>query len=189
MDTKLKGAIDVLEEQLAGLIEQGKNLKRTINGLSVAGGEAAPYSDIDSPVTGQSRTILPDQFFGRGLVTAVKDYLKLKGRAAPSREIFDALKAGGFEFSAGDEKLQYRGFTISLSKSARHFVYVKPTDSWGLPEFYPGYIAKKERAKEKAQVDGTEFEEDDAAEQNDSLSDVDLTTRPKRLNQNNPESE
>ncbi len=164
MDDKLKGAIDVLEERLQGLLTQASGLKRTINDLYYANGEPPPYADIGTP--GQSKTIRPDQFFGRPLFTAVKEYLKLKGRAAPAREIFDALKQGGYEFT-GAEKLQYRGFTISLSKYGGRLIYVKPSDSWGLPEFYPGYVAKK-----KAAAAGNSNEEsEDSDEQTEETSD------------------
>lgn len=158
MDSKYKVAIEGLYEELEALAEQSKQIKGAINTLTVRSGGTPPFTDLEQAQSARGGSILPDQFFGLPFMTAVKAYLRLKGRAAPAKEIFDALKSGGYEFS-GDEKVHWRGFTINMSKNKGAFVYVKPSDSWGLPEFYPGYKAKKEKKGEE--IDETENESED----------------------------
>lgn len=175
MDPDLKAGIDALYKRLNPLMEKEKMYKKLINEMSVEAGAPAPFPDVDSMSSAGVTNILPDQFFGKPLFTAVKEYLKMKGRAAPAREIFDALKQGGYEFT-GAEKLQYRGFTISLSKYGGKLIYVKPSDSWGLPEFYPSYVAKKKAAAASggaaapAAAEGEENEEPEKDEEEEADS-------------------
>lgn len=174
MDSKYKVAIEGLYEELDALGEQAKQIKGAINTLTTRSGGIPPFADTDQAQSARSGSILPDQFFGMGFVTAVRAYLKHKNRAAPAKEIFEALKSGGYEFS-GDEKVHWRGFTINMSKNKSKFVYVKPSDSWGLMEFYPGYKAKKEKKDEEPDEATEEQSEETNNEEESVISDEDQT--------------
>lgn len=96
-----------------------------------------------------SQSIKPDQFFRKGLATSVKEYLKMKNGAATAKEIFDALKSGGYEFDPKlSENIQFRGLTISLGKNTNDFVFIKSNNSYGLAEFYPD--KKNNRGRKKS---------------------------------------
>jgi len=151
MSADLKKAVEALTAELQTILQKAANLKRTINELSTLIGETPPYSDVDSGMITGILHIQPDQFFGKALTTAMKEYLKMKGRAATAEEIYAALRDGGFEFT-GDEKFQLRGVAVSLGKNRRDFVFVKSSNSYGLWEFYP----EKAREREKASIEETE---------------------------------
>ncbi len=150
-------AIEELEKKLEDTLRQASGIKKAINQLLILSDQPPRYPDTDAEIAAGRMTIAPDQFLRKGLATAVKEYLKMKGRAAPLREIYEVLKQGGFEFS-GEEKFQPRGLAISLSKNTQTFVYLKSSDSYGLLEFYPEYTKKKEERRKKGGVEQEESE-------------------------------
>lgn len=152
MSSKINEAIEALTEELNKLHQRAVEIKKTINQLYVVQGENPPYNDVDfKPISG-TINILPDEFFGKGLATAVKEYLKMKGRAATAQEIFDALKRGGFEWSKDwSKEHRLKNLAISLSKNRNDFILVPVGDenAYGLWDFYPN----KKREKEKQQTE------------------------------------
>lgn len=152
-------AIEELEKKLEGIMKQASDIKKAINQLLVLNDEPIRYQDTDVEIKGRI-PVAPDEFFGKPLATAVRDFLKRRGQAVPLVEIYEALKQGGFEFG-GEEKFQPRGLAISLSKNTQTFVYLKSSDSYGLLEFYPEYTKKKEERRKKG---GTEQEESETQE-------------------------
>lgn len=154
---KFTEAISALYERLDELVEQERTLKRTINDLSVIDGVEAPFPDVDTTGSGGIRNIRSDQFFGKSLNGAIKEYLRFVGRAVPVREIFEGLKRGGFEFPSHWAKEHWlKNLSISISKNRNDFVYVKSSDSWGLWDFYP----EKKKEREALKVSGKQFEGD-----------------------------
>ena len=84
----------------------------------------------------------------------------MRGRACTAKEIFDALKTGGFDFPKGKaENIQFRNVTISLSKNTNDFVYVKSSNAYGLWEFYPEKKKEKTRLKKDESNDGEKTSE------------------------------
>ncbi|MGA9115595.1 MAG: hypothetical protein WB626_02360 [Bacteroidota bacterium] len=146
MSVELTKAIEALQGELVAIMQRGLEIKKTINQLSALNGEDPPFSDVEFNTVTGSVNIRPDQFFGKPFNTAVKEFLRMKGRAATAEEIYKALSQGGYEFS-GDEKYQLRGVAISLGKSRNDFVYVKSSNAFGLWDFYPGLRKKRERGK------------------------------------------
>jgi hypothetical protein len=147
MSKELNAAVESLMVELERANLKVIEIKKTINGIRTMMGEPLQFSDQEtvSAISGNV-SIRPDQFFGKGLATAVKEYLKMRGQAVNAQEILDALKAGGFEFpSEWREKYMLRNLTISMSKNRNDFVYVKSSNAYGLWEFYPE--KKKEREK------------------------------------------
>lgn len=140
-----------LNEELNKAMKAVIEIKKMINNAHTLKGEAPPYTDVDfNPITG-TINIMHDQFFGKGLSTAVKEFLAMKGRAAKAEEIFEALNKGGFEWpNAWKENLRLKNLAISLGKNRYDFLLVRTSEgnAYGLWDFYP----EKKREKEKQQA-------------------------------------
>jgi len=152
MSIEITKSIESLVEELNTISKRASEIKKVINQLCALKGDSPMFQDADFIPTGGNTQILPDQYFGKGLSTAVKEYLRSKGRAAIVQEIYEALKKGGFEFPDNwKEKEQLKNLTISLSKNRYDFVIVPGADgnAYGLWEFYP----EKKREKEKKKLD------------------------------------
>lgn len=148
MSTDLSQAQESLFSELNVVEARSTELKKMINNLSAMLDKPLPFPNIETTAPFGSQAIKPDQFFGKGLATAVKEYLKIRNQSCTSQEIFDGLKMGGFEFpKEWGEKFQLRNLTISISKNRNDFVYVRGSNSYGLWEFYPE--KKRERKNQK----------------------------------------
>jgi len=154
---KLKADV---EEKMAPLLAEIKNLQQALNAAATIYGEAVPYPKLieNEQSTG---SIHPDDFFGSSLAGAVKKFLRMKGRSASAEEILEALERGGYEFPEEWKKKDYlKNVAISLSKNRYDLVYLKSNKTFGLPEFYPELSST--RAKNKKKID--EVEEDGEAQ-------------------------
>ncbi|OGU30039.1 MAG: hypothetical protein A2057_13395 [Ignavibacteria bacterium GWA2_35_9] len=161
MSTDIKSAIESLYSEMGTINNRLNEIKKSINALSVLIGEEAPFSNAEISSIGYTTNIRPDQFFGKGLATAVKEYLKIRGRASTVQEIYEALKTGGYEFTGSRaENILQRNLAISLSKNSNDFVYVKSSNSYGLWEFYP----EKQREKKKPKVTTLKGNSEDESE-------------------------
>ena len=93
------------------------------------------------------------------LTTAVREVLKLYGRAVSPQDIIEQLEKGGFDFPSNwkDRKDYPRLLAISIGKNRRDFVPVPTGDGtiYGLWEFYP----EKKREKERKKNNNTQAEE------------------------------
>lgn len=141
-------------------------MKRMVNKLCGYAGVAPRYPDT-MPTGGGPGGIKGDQFHGKPLATAVRSYLEMRGAAdaggqgaASIREIFDALKSGGFAFETKNDANSMRGLRISLAKNTPVF-YRLPNGQYGLRSWYP--TAKTPRA---ASVEA----ETESDEQDDEVS-------------------
>jgi hypothetical protein len=160
MSTDIEKAIESLYSELETLNNRSKLIKTNINNLSALIGNTPPFNDTELSVPINTQSVRPDQFFRKGLATAVKEYLKMKGSATPAKDIFETLKSGGFEFDpASSEAIQFRGLTISLGKNTNDFVYIKSNNSYGLAEFYPDKKAPKGKKKNSSEANETQSEE------------------------------
>lgn len=156
----IEKAVEELERKLEKISGEALNVKKAINQLLILNGQTARYLDTDAGITTGKMNIAPDQFFGKGLAPAVREFLKMKGRAASLNEIYDALIVGGFEFS-GSPKFHKRNLAISLNKNTLVFVHIEASDSYGLREFYPDLPKEKKarRGKQKAKQEDLKPEE------------------------------
>lgn len=153
MSIELEKAIESLYGELENINKRAIEIKKNVNSLSALMQKTQPFTDAEMATGSSGVSVYPDQFFGKGLATAVKEYLKMRGRASTPQEILDALVAGGFEFVGGsDEKYRLRNLSISLSKNRNDFCYVKTSNAYGLWEFYPD----KKRERTKNQKEETE---------------------------------
>lgn len=126
--------------ELEAKLEQKKQL---VNGLCLDRGQPARFTDIGGgrtrPIGMSSRR---DQFYGKPLATAMREYLEMRGRsdrgglgAANINEIHAALVEGGFKFETKNIENAKRGLRDALSKNV--IVFHRVGDAYGLTEWYP----------------------------------------------------
>jgi len=159
--------LKTIEDQLAPLLEQRNAKRRIINTLSVDAGAPAPFPEIPAWVTLQDvpefAASQPDQFTGKPLATIVRDMLqqrKARGLSAISiDELYDHLKAGGFDFPTSNETNAKIGVATTLGKNLL-FRRVPNTRLWGLSEWYGG-AAKRQKAAPPTGAPSTSLELDD----------------------------
>jgi len=148
-------------------LEQAER-KRMVNKLCEYAGLPPRHLDFGSTDRGAespgaaNRNIRPDQFHGKPLSTAVREYLELRGNsnagglgAASDDEIFGALRAGGFKFEGKSEENSLRGLRISLAKNSIAFRKL-PNGTFGLAIWYggkPGIERRKLRLRPDVEVE------------------------------------
>ena len=139
--------IEKLKQRLEPKLKEVADLKRMINMLCVEDGRLPMYKEdsIDETVGG-ILSIRSDHFVGKGLATAIKEYLTLKNESAGVDEIFDALCRGGFAFEGKDEGIKKRNLMISLGKNPAFKKIANGT--YGLSSKY-----RQTRKKENNQTD------------------------------------
>jgi hypothetical protein len=147
-DDPYDAAINVLVAKIGERMQPILEDQRTVNRLCALAGRAPLYPDAESGQYG-ARSIKRDQFHGKPLSTAVKQYLELRGPsdrgglgAATVNEIFDALVEGGYKPETSDELHAKRGLRIALTKNSYLFYRVSSDRSeggstYGLLEWYP----------------------------------------------------
>lgn len=150
-DSAINDLVDKINEAMQPIFED----QRVVNALCAKAGRPLLYPEVDTPRAGGSRQIKRDQFHGKPLATAVKQYLELRGPsdrggagAATVNEIFDALVAGGYKPETSDREHAKRGLRIALTKNSYLFYRVS-TDAtegghtYGLLEWYPNAKPQK----------------------------------------------
>ncbi len=179
-------AIDALEKDLTEIERKGNALLATINvlrekaGLPPRPGGGLFVGDTggDAPKhSGGAPQIKHDTFFGKKMGTAARLYLEMRfetnGGTNPAkpREIFDALKEGGFVFETKDDGVAIISLRNMLRKSSQIFQKL-PNGTYGLCAWYPN--AKKPKA---AVATGDQAE--DAESEIDADTETETGTAPK----------
>lgn len=168
MSEKLLGAVGVLEEQLEDLQKEVQETKRMINSLLRKVGKPPRYPDADEKYSNTR----PDQYYGKPLATAAREYLASRNQACSSKEILEGLMEGGFDFRATEWKAndRLRMLAISLAKNTAMF-HRLPNGTFGLLSWYDSTTLRKaERSasvKENAST-GTEDKGQDDEEEVES---------------------
>lgn len=167
-------AIDALEKDLTELERQANGLLSSINLLrSKAGlpprpsgwsGSGGAGGDGGGGGGGRPINLHSDSFTGKKLGSAAREYLEMRkasGGDAPatSREIFDALKEGGFSSGAKDDATALVVLRTLLRKNTTQFAKLK-NGKYGLRVWYPNLKAPKDSTTADNGDDG----EDDEAE-------------------------
>jgi hypothetical protein len=148
----LQPAIDVLEQDLADLERQANGLLTSINVLRIraglpprpgawSSGSGGSSGKDHSPSGPAVMSLHSDTFTGKKLGSAVREYLtmrKASGQDAPatSREIFDALKLGGFVSGAKDDATSLVVLRTMLRKNTVMFAKLQ-NGKYGLRAWYP----------------------------------------------------
>jgi hypothetical protein len=158
---RLIKTIDELEGALA-------QKKRLVNELCKEYGRPLRFDEVESVRSRGVGTLKRDQFYGKPLATAIREYLEMRGPsdrgglgAASVNEIFGALTEGGFKFDTKNEANAKRGLRIGLSKNTVTFHRVG--ESYGLLEWYPNArpLRPTTRVIEESPAEVEEEEEQD----------------------------
>jgi len=148
MADEMGPAIAALERRLTEAERKVNELKSAINVLCAEAGMQPRYPDGGGGGGTQAVTsIQSDTFYGQPQQKAVRTYLEMRkaqgqGPATP-REIFDALKAGGFDFRAKNDEIAMVGLRALLRKRTEVFHKLPNTGSYGLMAWYPNARAAK----------------------------------------------
>ncbi len=147
MSHKLTPAIEALQEELERQLSEVAETKRTINSLLRRMGQEPIYTDDMEEA--RTSTIRADQFYGKPLATAAREYLEIRRNrgAVDAAEILQGLQSGGFDFrtTGWKEKDYLRMLSISLAKNNVTF-HRLPNGTFGLLAWYPQATTKKKAA-------------------------------------------
>ncbi len=154
-------AIDALEKDFADLERQANGLLQSINllrekaGLPPRPGGWNPQGSHGGPSTGSASVKLhSDSFTGKKLGSAVREYLEMRKRSggdapATTREIFDALKDGGYVSAAKDDATGMVVLRTMLRKNTTVFAKLQ-NGKYGLRAWYPNLRPAKEASPDDA---------------------------------------
>jgi hypothetical protein len=162
MDSPLESAIATLQRQLQEkermaneiygqiiAVRESINLLRSQAGLSPlfpddgggSGTRPGAGTETLSTSTGQAGQINSDAFYGKRQATAIREYLEMRRAAglgpAKPREIYDALRQGGYQFKAKEDETALVGMRALLRKMNSTFHKVPGTSAYGLRSWYP----------------------------------------------------
>jgi len=161
-DERLRGAVEVLMEDLQAQLRKVAETKRMINSLSSRLGDEAPFP-LDEDEGASIAAGRPDAYYGKPFATAAQMLLQARRRACSAAEILDGLERGGFDFKATGwrEGDRLRMVALSLAKNNKYF-HKLPNNSIGLLEWYPEVQKRQDRALVEA-IDA--LEDEDAAKE------------------------
>lgn len=179
-DNVFQPAIDALEKDLADLELKVSGLVASINllrskvGLPPRASSVLPQHDSgdSGSASPKALAIHSDAFTGKKLGPAVREYLNLRkssGLDAPatSREIFDALKQGGFASGAKDDATALIILRTILRKDSKSFVKL-PNGKYALRSWYPNLRQPKNISNSKSSAsdsDESSQDENDSADE------------------------
>lgn len=149
MEESFNRTIEPLQEQLKETLQKEAELKKLINQICVFYKQPPLYPDGEMPVFEGAIVFRKDQFYGKPFATAVKELLKMRGRAISAQDILDGLTKGGYDFPEKWKENRLKNLAITLSKNSKDFVQID-TDGdsiYGLWEFYPQIQKKKDKKK------------------------------------------
>lgn len=162
-------ALDALRQQLAKDEKAVSETKKLINRLSEVAGLPAPYAVTDETSTATVTSIRADTFYGKKLITAIREYLGMRKAAnlgpAETREIYDAITKGGYFFDAANANNAMTGMRALMSKNSSKF-HKLPNGTWGLAAWYENIRV----AKAKAEAEEADDEDNEAADEKSSTA-------------------
>ena len=140
MNDEVQPAIDRLVRRIEEMERKANGLKQAVNVLCEEGGLPPRYPDGGGgggdPVTKPAACQISDHtFYGKRQQTATREYLEMRKTPAKPREIYDALKQGGFDFEGKDEDSSLAALREMLRKRS-NFFHKLPTGSYGLTNWY-----------------------------------------------------
>jgi hypothetical protein len=144
MGNELDSAIATLERRLEAAEQQAAELRMAINAVCLAAGMPARYADAalsGKSGVGRSLQIQDDTFYGKKLTPAMREYLEMRkaqgvGPAKP-RDIYDALKLGGFQFEAKTDTVALVSLRALLRTQPHIFHQLPQGGTYGLTSWYP----------------------------------------------------
>jgi hypothetical protein len=161
-DPAINRLVDEINKDEAALQEK----KRMVNTLCSYASRAPMYLDAEK-LAKTVGAILPDQFYGKPLATATREYLEMRRAsnlgAANIKEIFENLQAGGFKFETKNEANAMRGLRQSLTKNSVTF-HKLPNGTYGLLEWYPNAKPQKDKPTDDEEPSAGSTNSSDAPE-------------------------
>lgn len=171
--TELMPAINMLQQELDDAERQAAGIRDALNLLRKRAGLGPIAANAVAGQPAGITQIKSDTFYGKRQQTAVREYLEMRklqdlGPAKP-REIFEALKAGGFQYETKDDNVAMVGLRALLRKRTGIF-HKMPNGSYGLTSWYPHAKASKSEAATGADADADDqLDHDD--EDNETAAD------------------
>jgi hypothetical protein len=154
MRDDLKPAFVALQGRLAEFERRVAETKRAINQLCDAADMPPLYTNVDTESRPTVASLRADQFYGKVLTTAAREYLEMRqaanlGPASP-REIYEALIQGGFKFDTTVEINAINGLRQVMRKNSSIF-HRLPQGTYGLLAWYPNAKATRPDEEEDAE--------------------------------------
>ncbi|HZZ42732.1 MAG TPA: hypothetical protein VFE58_07325 [Tepidisphaeraceae bacterium] len=138
MSDDISNTIEVLTGRVRAKEDETNKLKKLINELCAEAGLQLRF-----PLIGESNgvsALRADQFYGLTLTAAIRGYLELRKAgnlgAATVKEIFTAVREGGYKFETKNEEIAQIGLRSALRKSSSIF-HRLPNGQYGLLSWYP----------------------------------------------------
>lgn len=133
-----------------------------------AAGIGAEASGEPLPASSRATRITADSFFGKRQATAIRDFLEMRRAAgegpARPREIYDALRSGGYAFKAQDDETALVSLRSLLRKNQVFMKVPGTSGAYGLRVWYPHVKAAKATGGE-ADADAKPETQENPAEQ------------------------
>lgn len=187
MATEFDAALQALERKLNDSEQTARGLRVAINALlelkgekprfppdgggSGGGGLAATDDGGSTGAAGALTAIKGDSFFGKKLSTAMREFLTMVrakgGGPATPREIFEALRRGGYKFETKSDEIALVNIRAMLRKNTPTFV--KVGNGYGLTAWYPDM--KKPRVAAGGAAASHDDDEEDLSDEADAEDD------------------
>ena len=140
MKNEFRPAVEALEAELRNLERRVSETKNMINRLYEMSGGSPVYADVTMPTHRSAGPLRADQFYGKVLTTAAREYLEMRkassrGPSSP-REIYEALVEGGYKFDTKNDVNAVIGLRQTLRKNSSVF-HRLPNGQYGLLAWYP----------------------------------------------------
>jgi hypothetical protein len=153
-DAVTEAAIAKLERSIEEYEQKIRALRAAINTMCEDAGESPRYADAmmigNGATAGAAKInkIQDDTFYGKKQTPAMREYLEMRkaqgmGPATP-REIYEAIKVGGYQFETKDDTIALVGIRALLRTQPNVF-HKLPQGTYGLTIWYPD--AKRQRAE------------------------------------------
>ena len=164
MKEELQPAIAALQKDLGEHEKKVIDIKTMINKLSELAELPAPHPNVDEATQASIASIQGDTFYGKSVNTAARMYLEMRksarlGPASP-RDVYGALKKGGFVFNSKSESNSITVVRNALSKQSSIF-HRLPTGDYGLLKWYDKVKRLKGSAGDNNDEDDSEVESAD----------------------------
>lgn len=148
MKDEFRPAIEALLGDIEAMEQKVVQTKKSINRLCEIAGESPMFTDLAEGDRKRSLSSLrADQFYGRVLTTAAREYLEMRNSAnlgpATPREIYSALSDGGFKFETKNEDNAITNIRATLRKNSGIF-HRLPNNEYGLLAWYPNAKAVRD---------------------------------------------
>jgi hypothetical protein len=157
MRPELMPAIEALEQELMTLESKANELRSAINTLCRHAGVPTRHAEgVQTAANGMTLSqIKPDTFYGKRMQTAAREFMEMRKAAgqgpAKPRDVYEALRDGGFQFETQDEDTALVSLRNTLRKNSQTF-HKLPNGQYGLRAWYPNAKPAKDDEGDSPQV-------------------------------------